>query len=170
MPNILLHHPNIVKKSHFALIIATTLFAGCGGKKPVQFLGQWPGNFNVDKINRGPDGAEDRKHHKLHGWISVRLDKQKYIMHMNGEQQQIDIKGTWTVLGNQITLDPNDVKVATDGGKDGVNPNFKYVPDADLYQAYQQKITLKLSKDGSRLEGLRTTIAFLEGTHTFKKE
>ena len=143
---------------------------GGGDKKSIPFFGQWPGKFVVDKVNRGPDGPEDRKHHTLNGYVSIRLDKNKYLMHLEGEQQQVDIKGTYKISGSQITLDPDDIKVKTEGGKDGVNPNFKFVPDEDLYEAYQKKITLKLSKEGSTLEGLRTTIAFLEGTHTFKKE
>ena len=160
-------------KSLLALALALAL-VGCGDKKVVPFLGQWPGQFTVDKVNRGPDGPDDRKHHTLHGYLSVRLNKNMYMLHLEGEQQQIDVKGTWTYSGSQITLapapDPNSIKVTSEGGKEGINPNFKYIPDEDLHQAYLKKITLKLSKDGSSLEGLRTTIAFLEGTHSFKKD
>jgi hypothetical protein len=170
-----------VKKSPFAIgcsiLIALTILAliilkiaSGGDQKAVPLLGQWPGQFTVDKVNRGPDGPDDRKHHTLRGYVSVRLNKKMYTMHLEGEQQQIDIKGTWSYTGNQITLAPNDIKVNTEGGKEGINPNFKFVPDDELYNAYQKKITLNLSKDGSKLQGLRTTIAFLEGTHSFKKE
>jgi hypothetical protein len=153
-----------------AIVFALT-GVGCGDKRPVPFLGTWPGQFTVDKVNRGPDGPDDRKHHCLHGDLVIRLDKKSYMLHLAGEQQQVDVKGTWSYSGNQITLDPTkDVKVSTDGGKEGVNPNRKYVPDEELYLAYGKKITLKLSKDGLSLEGLRTTIAFLEGTHSFKKD
>jgi hypothetical protein len=170
-------------KVHPALVVLAVFFGfaslplvlmkGCSGggdKKTVPYLGQWPGQFTVDKVNRGPDGIEDRKHHMLRGYVSVRLDRNKYIMHLEGEQQKIDITGKWTITGSQITLAPADVKVNNEGGKEGINPNFKFVPDAELYDAYQKKITLKLSKDGLTLGGLRTTIAFLEGTHSFKRE
>lgn len=170
-----------MKKSPFALgcgiVVALTILASIvlklsrgGDQKAVPFLGQWPGQFTVDKVNRGPDGPDDRKHHTLHGFLSIRLDKTSYLLRLEGEQQQIEVKGTWSYSGNQITLSPNDIKPKTEGGKDGINPNFKYVPDEDLYNAYQKKITLNLSKDGSSLTGLRTTIAFLEGTHSFKKD
>lgn len=169
-------------KVHPALIVLAVFFGfaslpllllkGCSrpDAQAVPFLGQWPGQFTVEKINQGPDMAMDRKHHMLRGYLSIRLDRKKYIMHLDGEQQKIDITGNWIITGNQITLNPVDTKVNTEGGKDGVNPNFKWIPDEDLVESYGKKITLKLSKDGSTLDGLRTTIAFLEGTHTFKKE
>jgi hypothetical protein len=91
-------------------------------------------------------------------------------MHLEGEQQKIDVKGTWSYNGKQITFEPKDAKIVTEGGPGGANPNFKYVPDEELYNAYQKKITLKLSQDGSTLQGLTTTIAFLEGVHSFKKD
>jgi hypothetical protein len=168
-------HPFVIVLAVFVgfASLPLVLLNGCGvggDKKAVRFLGQWPGQFTVEKVNVGPDGVDDRKHHSLHGYVSVRLDRSKYIMHLEGEQQQIDITGKWAISDSQITLSPVDIKVNTEGGKDGVNPNRKYIPDEDLYVAYGKKITLKLSKDGSTLEGLRTTIAFLEGTHTFKKE
>lgn len=170
-----------MKKSPFAIgcgiIVALAILAftvlkisGGGDQKAVRFLGQWPGAFNVDKVNRGPDGPEDRKHNTLRGYLSVRLNKKSYILHLEGEQQMIDVKGTWTYSGDQLILSPDDVKPKTEGGKDGINPNFKFVPDEELYNAYLKKITLNLSKDGSTLQGLRTTIAFLEGSHSFKKE
>lgn len=156
----------------FAWISLVALFlVGCGGDaNRLKFLGQWTGAFEVDKVLKGPDGPEDRKHSDLRGYISIVLNKMGYTMHLEGEQQQVDIKGTWSYSGQQITLEPKDVKVNTDGGEHGVNPNLKYVPDEDLYAAYQKKITLKVSSDGSTLKGLTTTIAFLEGVHTFKKD
>ena len=154
-----------------ALIVLVVLKLSKGGdQEAVKFLGQWPGQFTVDKVDRGPDGADDRKHHMLRGYVSVRLNKKMYTMHMEGEQEQIDIKGFWTINGNQITLAPSDTKVNVEGGKEGINPNFKFVPVEELYLAYEKKITLNLSKDGSTLQGLRTTIAFLEGQHSFKRE
>ena len=144
--------------------------SGGGDREAVKFLGNWPGQFTVDKVERGPDGPDDRKHHTLRGYVNVRLNKKMYTMHMEGEQEQVDIKGTWTITGNQITLAPSDTKINVEGGKEGINPNFKFVPIEDLYQAYEKKITLNLTKDGSTLQGLRTTIAFLEGSHSFKRE
>ena len=152
------------------LAFAFIVLAGCGDQKVVPFLGQWPGQFTVDKVNKGPDGPEDRKHHTLHGYLSVRLNKKSYMLHLEGEQQQIDVKGTWTYSGNQLTLTPVDPKINTEGGKEGLNPNFKFVPVDELYLAYEKKMTLNLSKDRATLLGLRTSVAFLEGTHSFKKD
>lgn len=146
------------------------LVSGCGDQKKVPFLGQWNGAFTVEKVKKGPDTPEDRKHNSLRGYISIVLNKNGYTLHLEGEQQKIDVKGVWTYSGNQITFTPKDTKVVTEGGPGGANPNFKYVPEEELYSAYLKKFTLKLSKDGSTLQGLTTTIAFLEGVHSFKKD
>jgi len=158
-----------LKKPLLALAFIVAI-VGCGDKKKVPFLGQWNGQFEVSKVGRGPDTPLDRKHHMLRGYVSIRLDKNTFLLHLEGEQQKVDVKGTWSYAGSQITLDPKEAKVITDGGENGVDPNLKYVPEADLYEAYLNKITLKLSADGSTLTGLTTTIAFLEGIHTFKKD
>ena len=157
-------------KRNFAIPIVLVLaLTGCGDKKVVPFLGQWEGHFQVNKVGKGSDTAIDRKQYSQKGYVSVRLNKHIYTMHLEGEQQQLDIKGTWSYSGQQITLEPTDIKVNDDNGDKGPNPNLKYVPSEDLYNAYQKKITLKLSPDGSTLQGLTTTRAFLEGVHIFKK-
>lgn len=161
-----------MKKSPLSLALALALaLISCGpNKEKVRFLGQWTGQFTIDKIGKGPDSPMDRKHHMLRGYISIVLNKNKYTMHMEGEQQQVDIKGFWTYKDNQVTLSPAEVNVKSDGGDKGYDPNLKYVPDEELHQAYLKKFTFNLSKDGSTLQGLTTTIAFLEGVHAFKRE
>lgn len=144
--------------------------AGCSKNEAVPFLGQWDGGFTVEKITLGPDTVEDQKHHALKGYLAIVLNKNKYTMHLVGEQQTIDIMGRWEIKGQQITLDPLDAKVVSDGGKEGINPNLKSLPEEDLHQSYLQKLTFKLSSDGSTLTGLATTISYLKGTHSFRKE
>ncbi|MBI1332446.1 MAG: hypothetical protein JST12_18715 [Armatimonadetes bacterium] len=144
--------------------------AGCGDKKMMPFLGQWNGDFVVSKVNRGPDADIDRKHHSLHGYVSLRLDKKSYLLHLEGEQQQVDVKGNWAYHGNQAVLSPSDVKVNNDNGAGQYNPNRKYVPDEDLYSAYNKKLILTLSQDGKTLQSPSMSIAFLEGEHIFTKD
>lgn len=159
-----------MKKTSLILLLPFALL-GCGDQKTRPFLGQWNGEFTVSKVGRGGDTEKDRKQNALRGYVSIRLNKNIYLLHLEGEQQQIDIKGKWTYTGTQITLDPKeDTKIVTEGGTNGPNPNLKYVPDPDLYEAFTKKIILNISPDGSNLTSPTTSIAFLEGTFKFTKE
>lgn len=151
-------------------ILPLLALAGCSKNEAVPFMGQWDGGFTVEKVTQGPDTETDRKHHNLNGYLNVVLNKNKYLMRLTGEQQTVEIAGKWLLRGSQIVLDPTDVKVTSDGGKEGINPNLKALPEEELHQGYMQKVTLKLSPDGSTLSGLATTISYLKGTHSFRKE
>jgi hypothetical protein len=143
---------------------------GCGDQKTMPFLGQWEGGLDVDKVLKGPDTAEDRRRHHLKGYIKIVLNKKKYDMHLEGEQQRIDVTGKWSYNGRQLILEPTDVKFDDEGKAEGVNPNQKFVAPEELYNAYLKKLTFRISEDGKKLEGLTTSIAILEGTHRFVKE
>ena len=91
-------------------------------------------------------------------------------MHLEGEQQTIDVQGSWNYSGNQVTLSPIDVKVETAGKDEGIDPNRKWILPEELYAAYLKKFVFRLSKDGNTLQGLDTTIVILEGAHIFKKD
>jgi hypothetical protein len=146
------------------------LLLGCGDQKTMPFLGQWNGKFEVERVLKGPNTAEDRKRHELKGYIKIVLNKKKYEMVLDGEQQNVSVTGKWTYNGSQLILEPVDAKVETEGKEDGPNPNEKFVDPTELYTAYLKKLTFRLSKDGRSLTGLTTTVAILEGNHRFTKD
>lgn len=153
------------------LILALScLVVGCGDKKTIPFLGTWIGGLEVSKVLSGTDGAEDRIRHNLKGYVRIVLDNNKYTMVLEGEQQVVDVKGTWVYKGKQVILTPNDVQVNNRFKGEDLNPNLKAVVPDELYSAYLKKITLNLSSDNKSLSGLDTTVAALEGRHNFKKE
>jgi hypothetical protein len=151
-------------------VIPIAFLFGCGDKKSVPFLGTWTGDFEVTKVLSGTDTEKDRIRHNLKGYVRIVLDNNKYTMVLEGEQQAVDIKGTWVYKGKQVILSPIDVDVKNRFKGEDLNPNLKAVDPADLYSAYLKKITLNLSTDGKSLRGLDTTVAALEGRHNFKKE
>ena len=112
-----------MRKSPLALAITFSIaLIGCGDQKQVPFLGQWVGQFDVEKVKQGPDSATDRRQHSLRGYLSVRLNKNIYLMHLEGEQQQVDITGKWSYKGNQLTLNPDKIDGKSDGAAAGPNP------------------------------------------------
>jgi hypothetical protein len=152
------------------IVLSVTGVLGCGDPKTIPFLGQWNGEFTVSKVLQGPNTPQDQKRHSLKGYLKIVLNKKSYSMHLEGEQQTIDVQGSWNYSGNQVTLSPIDVKVETAGKDEGVDPNRKWILPEDLYAAYLKKFVFRLSKDGNSLQGLDTTIVILEGAHVFKKD
>jgi hypothetical protein len=151
-------------------LIPLLMILGCGDQKTVPFLGQWEGAFTVDRVLKGIDTPKDRTRHKLKGYVKIVLNKKSYKMHLQGEQQTIDIDGKWTYDGRQLTLEPIDVNIPPVSKEGDFDPNLKFIPAAELYAAYQKKLTFKLDEKTKTLTGLTTTIADLEGSHSFKKE
>lgn len=147
------------------------LLQGCisADQKTRPFLGMWVGKFSVSAVGAGPNTPDDQRRHTLTGYVRILLDKKAYQMHLEGEQQQVDIKGEWAYRGNQIILSPKKVEVK-DEYDDGPNPNRKYVPSDELTKGYQQKLTFNLNKAANQYSAPEVKIAFLTGTHSFKKE
>lgn len=73
------------------------LLQGCisADQKTRPFLGMWVGKFTVSNVGAGPNTPDDHRRHTLTGYIRVLLDKKAYQMHLEGEQQKVDIKGEW---------------------------------------------------------------------------
>jgi len=152
--------------------LACALFlGGCisADQKTRPFLGMWVGKFAVSNVGVGPNTADDQRRHTLTGYVRILLDRKAYQMHLEGEQQVIEIKGEWVYRGSQLILSPKKVEVK-DEYEDGPNPNRKYVPSDELTKAYQQKLTFNLNKAANEYSAPEMKIAFLNGTHSFKKE
>ncbi len=152
-------------------LLAATALQGCisADQKTRPFLGMWVGKFMVANVGNGPNTADDQRRHSLTGYVRILLDKKAYQMHLEGEQQTIEIKGEWIYKGNQIILSPKKVEVK-DENEDGPNPNRKFVPAEELTKAYQQKLTFNINKAANEFTAPEVKIAFLSGTHSFKKE
>jgi len=133
------------------------------------FLGKWIGAFEVTEIHGGGT-AQDMKRETLRGYVQVYATNRIYKMEMEGEQETIDITGSWTIKGNKITLKPGSIIIDDQGGADKRDPNKKFILSADAQAAYGQPILLAESADKKSLTGLKTTIGNLVGTHRFVKD
>ena len=160
-----------MKKSAFLCVAVAVGLQGCisADQKTRPFLGMWVGKFVVSNVERGPNTADDQRRHSLTGYVRILLDKKAYQMRLEGEQQTIEIKGEWVYRGNQIILSPKKVEVK-DENEDGPNPNRKFVPLEELTKAYGQKLVFNINKAANEYTAPEVKIAFLSGTHSFKKE
>lgn len=157
-------------KKIFRLLPAMVILAGCNPHKNLMpFLGKWSGKFEVsDIIGGGKDS--DKKRETLSGYVQVYATGQSFKMEMQGEQETIDISGTWTCKGNRMTLNPKSVQIDDQGGADQRDPNKKFIPATDVQTAYGRPMVLQETPDKKSLNGLEMTIGKLVGTHRFVKD
>lgn len=155
-----------------ALVIALALTgrAACSNKDLIPFMGKWAGGFVVDRVKQGPDTDKDRKRSGLNGYLQIYGTQRSFKLHLEGEQQTLDIAGTWIAKGNKVTLTTTDFQMDDQGGADLRNPNQKFVPAEDLNRGYSHPVVLTLSADKKRLTGLPTSIGDLVGRHEFVKD
>lgn len=148
------------------------LTAGCnfGNKEHIRFLALWNGKFKVEKVLTGPDSPQDRARYELKGYIKILSNKSEFWIHLEGEQQAIDIKGTYKIEKDRIQLRASsDTRIDDFGGEDKRNPNLKFIPIQALKDSYAKPIILDLSKDGLKLTGLTFTLGPVEGQYEFEK-
>ena len=146
------------------------ILTGCNhNKELLPFLGKWSGQFDVSDIEGGGT-AKDIKRETLKGYVQVYATERTYKMEMEGEQETIDISGTWTIKGNRLTLTPNDITIDDQGGADKRDPNKKFIPAADAKAAYNRPLLLQETPDKKALHGLKISIGNLIGTHNFVKD
>lgn len=122
------------------------------------FLGKWTGAFVVDPPN---------KRENLDGFLQMYATEMMFKMHLEGEQQEIDVDGNWAIEGKQIILKPTHVDIQDYGGQDVRNPNLAYIPNDDVRAAYERTLVFNPSADKKKLDGLLISIGPLRGAHQF---
>lgn len=153
----------------FAPLIFLIGLGGCADKAQLPFLGKWLGQFEVRDISSGGTDL-DRKRESLKGYVQVYADKHKFVMRMEGEQEAIDLLGTWSVRGRQLTLSFAEVKIDDMGGERFRDPNRKFISPTALRVAYARPVVLNLAADKKHLDGLTMTMGNLTGRHVFLKD
>ena len=152
------------------LLFVMTLRATESNKDQIRYTGRWKGGFTVDAVQKGPDTPEARHGQRLEGYLQVYLSGHRYKLHLEGQQQGIDIDGTWTAQGNRLTLTPKAVAIDDQGGEDKRDPNKPYIPNEAVLDAYNRPLVLAQSPDKKSFQGLKVTIGNLLGSHAFVKD
>lgn len=153
-----------------AIALGFTARSSCSNRDLIPFLGKWTGAFVVDVVREGPDTARDRTRSSLRGFIQVYATNRTFKMYLDGEQESLELDGTWTEKGRRLTLHVKEPKVDDLGGADNRDPNRKFVDAEDIRVAYAHPIVLDLTTDRHRLVGLPVTLGPLLGHHEFTKD
>lgn len=162
--------PIILVTLLIAISFALVYQASHSNKDLVPFLGKWTGGFNVQRVTKGADSATDRERSSLHGFVQIYATNRKFKIHLDGEQESLDITGEWTFKKNRMTLTTTDFVLDDQGGEDMRNPNMKFIPAEELRLGYSRPLVLDLSPDKKKLSGLPITIGNLVGKHEFIKD
>jgi hypothetical protein len=134
------------------------------------FLGKWSGEFKPESFRTGQGSEEDLRRSRLEGYIQVYATNRKFKMHLEGEQQAIDVTGTWTFEEKKLNLTPLDVQIDDQGGEEMRDPNKKYIPADAVRATYSKPLSFRLGGDGKTLQGLPISLGEMIGSHRLEKD
>ncbi|AIE84166.1 hypothetical protein [Fimbriimonas ginsengisoli] len=160
----------IVSAVVLILAFILTARATCSNREIVPFLGKWSGGFEVESIRDGADTPQERERYRLQGYVQVYATRRSFKMHLQGEQEDLDLAGFWTFRGQRLTLKVSEIKIDDHGGADARNPNQKFISPEELNGAYSKPIVLDLSPDKKQYTGLLIGMGKLIGRHRFVKD
>lgn len=149
-----------------ALALLALVLAGCGDKAAMPYLGKWTGHLAVESA---PGGTErDRRRSEMKGFLQLYATERRFTLHLEGEQQTVEVTGRWEVKRRRVTLRPRDVRIV-DPGEDAFDPNLKRISPPELRNAYARPLVLDAAPGGRALTGLTTSVGPLIGKHVFTK-
>jgi hypothetical protein len=151
-------------------LIVMTVGAIDSNRDLIPYTGRWKGEFTVDSIADTDAAPDELKRWRLAGYVQIYLSNRRYTMHLEGQQQAIDIDGVWSVKNGRVNLDPKSVVIDDGGGAEKRDPNQVYIPNEDVNEAYRREMVLVQSQDKKRYEGLRMSVGSLVGVHRFEKD
>lgn len=143
--------------------------AGCGGghKELLPYLGKWNGAFEVERFAGAT--PKDLSRETLRGYLMLYATNRRFLLHFDGEQQAVDLDGTWALNGKQVELRATKVEIDDQGGEEFRDPNKKWIPSDQLQAAVGRPIILNPSTDGKRLAGPATSIGDRTGAYRFHR-
>ncbi|CAN5670755.1 hypothetical protein BH11ARM2_BH11ARM2_00910 [soil metagenome] len=144
------------------------VLAGCGGHKELlPYFGKWNGAFEVETAPGA--SPKDLSRETLRGYLMLYGSNRRFLLHLEGEQQTVDLDGAWTLTGKQVEARAKKIEIDDEGGEAHRDPNKKWIPSDDLQTAMGRPIILNLSADAKRLTGPATTIGALQGAYRFHR-
>ena len=149
------------------ILLAIAILAGCADRSAMPYLGKWTGGLTVETAGKGAIGGARRN--DLKGFLQLYKTESRYELHLEGEQFGLVAGGTWSRKDGRVTLAPTTVKIDDGGGQEARDPNRAWIDPAALSAAYSRPMSLRLSKDGTRLVGLLLDVGPLTGTHAFAR-
>ena len=122
------------------ILAAAIALVGCGNRVEMPYYGKYEGGYVVDSTqNRLIPVA---KRWNLSGYVQLLANRHKFKMHLEGEQQFMDISGTWKLDGKMVRLDLLDYKFEDYGGAANRNPNRTFTSADAIRTSFGKLVTL----------------------------
>lgn len=163
------------------LAAAPFILSGCFSGEQVPFLGRWTGSFNVSSASQKMP-IKKLARYSMNGFVELyrsqirvlhskdeRL-KSKFVMHLDGEQETIDVTGQWELLNHQMMLTATDIKIDDAGGEALRDPNRTFIAADDLRASLQNPFALDFSSAKNDLKSPLLQIGPLFGRYQFTKD
>ncbi len=158
------------KKPLLALsLLGLIAVSGCNPHgELVPYLGKWDGKFTV--LEAEPNATpNDLDRESLRGYLMLYATKMLFKLHLEGEQETVDIEGTWRLEKGRVFLDTKKTSIDDMGGENFRDPNRKFIPGEAIRATYSKPVTLSLDKTNKKLSGLPITMGKVIGKHEFEK-
>jgi hypothetical protein len=139
------------------LLAPFLLLVGCVDKDRAPVLGTWTGGFYTDQAE------------VLRGYLQLYKTGDKFKMHLNNKDQEMNIDGTWTIAKKRIELHVSDIKFENPAEEVQKALKLRIFPSEQVRTAYAKPIILNIKLDENELNGLTMTLGDIQGKHVFKK-
>lgn len=103
------------------------------------------------------------------GYIQVYIGRRRFTAHLAGEQQTMDVQGTWKREGDRLMLEFKELKFDDFGGEAVREPSKRFLAISELRKLYARPLVLDLSEDHRKLEGLPISVGGFAGRHVFSR-
>lgn len=143
--------------------------AGCNPNSQLMpYYGKWDGGYMVEELD-SPATEKDLQRESLSGYIMLYATGNKFKLYQQGEQQTIEVEGTWKLEGKQVRTQTTKIKIDDMGGEEFRDPNKKYIPSDDVRAAFGKPMVLTLNSAKTELKTPAVGIGNRIGSFTFKR-
>lgn len=160
---------------------APILLGGCFSGEQVPFLGRWTGSFDVTSASQKMP-IKKLARYSMKGFVELyrsqirvlhskdERPKSKFVMHLDGEQESIDVTGQWELRNRQLMLTATDVKIDDAGGEALRDPNRTFIAADDLRASLQNPFALDFTAEKNDLKSPLLQVGPLFGRYQFTKD
>jgi hypothetical protein len=147
------------------------ILSGCRSKQDVPYVGRWDGQFMVSRL-LGKTQVMSAKRNNWRGFVLLYRTRDdggtRCQMHLENEQETVEVKGHWELVKRQVEITFNDIKIDDAGGLDMRDPNKSYLDSGEIRKALSVPLILN-STGPTSLSSPLVVFGPLEGAYSFKK-
>ncbi len=131
-------------------LLALAGLAGCKNQAEMPYFGKYEGGYMVESTTNRLIPAAARWN--LKGYLQLLATRDKFNLHLEGEQETVDIRGTWHLDQGMMRFWVTENKFDDLGGASTRNPNRTFTPAAAIRAAIGKEFTLGVGQASGRVE------------------